>query len=221
MNTEDGLQATPRHRKRHKGRKEKKKSKDNTENIPTTSELYEFNLICLEENNRLRSLHNCPPLKLSRKLMKSALQHSEFLRQQRQLQQVADIKCGQNLALIIGQTDYKVAGLNAIQAWYKQSENYDYKEHFQLNRGYFTQMIWKTTREVGFAFSIPEQGNFVFVVGHYLPAGNKNEEYIENVPSKIEEGDQTDSIKPDRSIPTNKENYSHSPRCPTGQCVII
>ncbi|CAH8430928.1 unnamed protein product [Heterobilharzia americana] len=184
----------------------------------TKSDLHDFNLICLKENNRLRSLHNCPKLKLSRKLMKSAKIHSEYLREQRQLQHRPDFKCGQNMALIIGQQEFKVAGLNAVQAWYKQSENYDYKEHSQESRGYFTQMIWKQTSKVGFGFTFAETGNIVFVVGHYSPPGNKSGEYQVNVPPQVAN---ELVIKSHRSKVTHTQPKHPKNNCPSGQCVII
>ncbi|TNN15184.1 Golgi-associated plant pathogenesis-related protein isoform 2 [Schistosoma japonicum] len=103
-------------------------------------ELQTLNQICLKENNRLRYLHNSPKLRLSNRLMKSAQLHSEHLHELRQLQQLTDLECGQNMALIIGEKNYKIAGLNAVRAWYKQSENYDYNEHnqeFKVHRKFY------------------------------------------------------------------------------------
>ncbi|VDO67436.1 unnamed protein product [Schistosoma curassoni] len=42
-------------------------------------------------------------------------------------------------------------------------------------------MIWKKTKKVGFGFTKSEIGNIIFVVGHYLPAGNKTTEFQDNV----------------------------------------
>lgn len=36
--------------------------------------------------------------------------------------------------------------------------------------GHFTQVVWKDTKEVG--IGLATDGNTVFVVGQYLPAGN-------------------------------------------------
>ncbi|CAH8428739.1 unnamed protein product [Schistosoma turkestanicum] len=214
------------------------------------SELLLFNKICLKENNRLRRLHNCPELKLSHRLMKSAQIHSEYLQELRQLQQITDIEYGQNMALIIGQQTYKIAGLNAIRAWYKQSENYDYEDDYQEYKGklflcfvllttyeltlssnnlcfgssktrrYFTQMIWKKTRKVGFGFTKSDVGNTIFVVGHYLPAGNKTSEYHDNVlPRKKRARDIADQDNRSNHSDKNVKEYQKS--CSNGQCVVM
>lgn len=44
--------------------------------------------------------------------------------------------------------------------------------------GHFTQVVWKSTTEVGVGLAMV--GNAVFVVGQYSPAGNiSNEGYFE------------------------------------------
>ncbi|KAK4473347.1 hypothetical protein MN116_004507 [Schistosoma mekongi] len=184
------------------------------------TELYTFNQICLKENNRLRQLHNSPKLKLSNRLMKSAQLHSKHLHELRQLQQLTDIKYGQNMALIIGEENYKIAGLRAIRAWYKQSENYDYNEHNQEFKNYFTQMIWRETIKVGFGFVKSNTGNIMFIVGHYLPVGNKIFNYHDNVLPKIEEVNET--INTDNiSKFSHKNSNELQPSCSSGHCVII
>ncbi|KAH8856160.1 Golgi-associated plant pathogenesis-related protein 1 [Schistosoma japonicum] len=183
-------------------------------------ELYTLNQICLKENNRLRYLHNSPKLRLSNRLMKSAQLHSEHLHELRQLQQLTDLECGQNMALIIGEKNYKIAGLNAVRAWYKQSENYDYNEHNQEFKGYFTQMIWRKTDKVGFGFTKSATGNTFFVVGHYLPIGNKSSDYKDNVLPKIEGADMTVSTNNTlKFLEKNSNKLQQS--CFRGHCVII
>ncbi|CAI2722462.1 unnamed protein product [Schistosoma spindalis] len=184
------------------------------------TELDHFNEICLKENNRLRYLHNCPKLKLSHHLIKSAQIHSEYLQKLRQLQQIDNLIYGQNIALIIGQQNYQIAGLNAIQAWYKQSENYDYNEENQENKGYFTQMIWKKTKKVGYGFTKSNIGNTIFIVGHYSPAGNKLTEYQNNVLPKRERIDEI-KINDDYSDGSNKNLKQHRYSCSNRKCVII
>ncbi|CAH8429162.1 unnamed protein product [Schistosoma intercalatum] len=183
-------------------------------------ELDHFNEICLKENNRLRQLHNCPKLKLNYRLIKSAQIHSEYLQKLHQLQKIDHLICGQNMALIIGQQNCQIAGLNAIRAWYKQSESYDYNEDYQEHKGYFTQMIWKKTKEVGFGFTKSEIGNIIFVVGHYLPAGNKTTEFQDNVLPR-REGAHEMKTDDDCSNDPNENLKQHRHSCSKGRCVII
>ncbi|CAH8429950.1 unnamed protein product [Schistosoma guineensis] len=171
-------------------------------------ELDHFNEICLKENNRLRQLHNCPKLKLNYRLIKSAQIHSEYLQKLHQLQKIDHLICGQNMALIIGQQNCQIAGLNAIRAWYKQSENYDYNENYQEHKGYFTQMIWKKTKEVGFGFTKSEI------------AGNKTTEFQDNVLPR-REGAHDMKTDDDCSNDPNDNLKQHRHSCSKGRCVII
>ncbi|CAH8429704.1 unnamed protein product [Schistosoma curassoni] len=158
-------------------------------------ELDHFNEICLKENNRLRQLHNCPKLKLNYRLIKSAQIHSEYLQKLHQLQKIDHLICGQNIALIIGQQNCQIAG-------------------------YFTQMIWKKTKKVGFGFTKSEIGNIIFVVGHYLPAGNKTTEFQDNVLPRREGAH---DMKTDDDCSNDPNDNLKEPRhsCSKGRCVII
>jgi len=47
--------------------------------------------------------------------------------------------------------------------------------------GHFTQVIWKESREIGIGRAVGDDGQSVYVVCNYLPAGNCIARYKENV----------------------------------------
>ncbi|CAG2108950.1 unnamed protein product, partial [Medioppia subpectinata] len=71
-----------------------------------------------------------------------------------------------------------------IQAWYSEQEYYiyNYASPVITFTKHFTQMVWKSTREVGCAKSYSAT-NF-YVVCHYFPKGNIKDQYNDNIMSK-------------------------------------
>ncbi len=65
-------------------------------------------------------------------------------------------------------------GIDAANAWYQEKNKYTYSKLGQGNwyeTGHYTQMIWKTTTEIGLGIATCPSGGVV-VVGNYSPAGN-------------------------------------------------
>ena len=55
-----------------------------------------------------------------------------------------------------------------------------------MDTGHFTQLVWKSTTQVGFGLGI--KGNKYYCVGQYYPSGNYQNRFQENVrPSNYEE----------------------------------
>ncbi|VDQ05278.1 unnamed protein product [Trichobilharzia regenti] len=53
---------------------------------------------------------------------------------------------------------------------------------FFANSGHFTQVIWKSSRKVGFGVKRADNGREVYIVARYQPPGNLFGEFRENVP---------------------------------------
>ena len=69
--------------------------------------------------------------------------------------------------------------------WYSEIKNYKYNDNkkFQKNTSHFTQIVWKSTKKVGFGYeSINKR---IYVVALYYPAGNIFFQFDNNVPPKI------------------------------------
>lgn len=65
-------------------------------------------------------------------------------------------------------------GIDASKAWYNEKEKYTYSKLGEGNwfeTGHYTQMIWKTTTEMGAGIAKCPSGGVV-VVANYNPSGN-------------------------------------------------
>src|SRR5664279_1780206 len=70
-------------------------------------------------------------------------------------------------------------GIDAANAWLQEKEKYTYSRLGEGNwfeTAHYTQMIWKTTTEVGLGIATCPSGGVV-VVGNYNPAGNISDDY--------------------------------------------
>ena len=52
---------------------------------------------------------------------------------------------------------------------------------FQRGAGHFSQVVWKGSREIGIGRAFADNGQTVYVVCNYLPAGNVIGRFKENV----------------------------------------
>ena len=65
-------------------------------------------------------------------------------------------------------------------SWYEEKKNYFKNSNkYSKNTSHFTQMIWKSTTDVGFGFK--KKGDYYYGVAFYYPPGNVLGEYKENV----------------------------------------
>ncbi len=77
---------------------------------------------------------------------------------------------------------------DAVQSWYSEVSNYDYaKPGFSDNTGHFTQVVWKSTTQLGCGAAKGTETingtvyNAFYVVCQYSPAGNLEGQYPANV----------------------------------------
>jgi hypothetical protein len=78
-----------------------------------------------------------------------------------------------------------VLGNDVVQSWYDEHQFYDYKNpKFDMKTGHFTQVIWKSTTQIGFGLSAfkPSSDSVAFLgVANYYPAGNYLKQFEKNV----------------------------------------
>lgn len=63
--------------------------------------------------------------------------------------------------------------LDASKNWYSEKEAYVYNN---TNFDHYTQIVWKTTTDVGVGVSVCEDGSYI-IVANYSPSGNMLGEY--------------------------------------------
>lgn len=122
----------------------------------------------LASHNDYRQQHGAPALKLSRDLSEAAQEWAEHLLKIRALKHGCT---GENLYFSSSSVPAEVSGKDAVGSWYSEIKDYDFsKPGFGFNTGHFTQVVWKSSTEVGVGKAT--DGKMTFVVGRYSPPGN-------------------------------------------------
>ena len=159
-----------------------KKTEENDSFYSSTTTFLEEALFA---HNELRLKHNAPPLILNPNLSILAQAHAETLAKEKKMvfsnNKLKNEKIGENLYKGTNNCN----GEEVSSFWYKGNKKYNFKnvEKNDFNDSeinFFTQMIWKNTKEVGFGFYNDAKGNF-YVVANYFPCGNIQGEYQNNV----------------------------------------
>ncbi|XP_035247704.1 Golgi-associated plant pathogenesis-related protein 1-like [Anguilla anguilla] len=133
----------------------------------------------VETHNTYRRKHGAPPLTLSRDLCKSAQSWADHLLSVKKMEH-SETDEGENIYYAWSSAPKKLTGKEAVDSWYSEIKDYDFsKPGPSMDTGHFTQVVWKSSEEVG--VGLATDGNTVFVVGQYSPAGNiTTVEYFEN-----------------------------------------
>ncbi|XP_068157166.1 Golgi-associated plant pathogenesis-related protein 1-like [Drosophila tropicalis] len=76
--------------------------------------------------------------------------------------------------------------LNCAQQWYDEIKDYDFdKPGFSDQTKFFTALVWKNSTELLVATAKSPTSNYNFVIAGYLPKGNIDGQFEENVPRLI------------------------------------
>ncbi|CCC68846.1 hypothetical protein NCAS_0B07620 [Naumovozyma castellii] len=140
------------------------------------SNLSEFASSVLNEHNAKRALHqNTPALSWSDDLASYAQNYADAYDCSGNLVHSGG-PYGENLAL-----GYDAVG--SVDAWYNEISSYDYSNPgFSENAGHFTQVVWKSSTQVGCGIKdCSATGWGSYVICSYNPAGNFIGEFAENV----------------------------------------
>lgn len=164
---------------------EKNKKKIKKKDDKTNQNLAGFSEFCidaLKTHNKYRAKHKVPPLTLNKDLCKMAQKYAEKLSKTHSLNQSGEKYKGQELGENFFMCGGKEAtGEMATSEWYSEIRNYNFRKDYQHGTGHFTQIIWKSTTDVGFGTASNKDGEY-YVVGYYYPAGNFMGQFHENVP---------------------------------------
>jgi len=96
-----------------------------------------------------------------------------------------ELQQGENLGRTGWDLDDYMAMDTAVNGWYNEVENYDWKNPGQSKKGgmvgHFTQMVWKTHTHVGYGLSQCVNDSRIILVARYSPWGNIIGQYGANV----------------------------------------
>ena len=134
-------------------------------------------------HNNYREMHSSPPLKLNKNLSRKAEDIVNYLIKDMNdnLDDLLFINDNQPLGVNIYNGDKKISPEEISKEWYNENKFYNYdNDKFQKNAIHFTQIVWKNTTEVGFAFTSKKSKKCIGVALYY-PAGNIFDEFKDNV----------------------------------------
>ncbi|MFI6218638.1 CAP family protein [Nocardia brasiliensis] len=152
-----------------------------------------FQSDCLGKHNELRRRHGVPAMKISAKAVDWATKRAQMVSQYEGLQEGhagnAGSGFGENLAWSGSSSSFDYNCAKAVQSWYDEIRlhNFD-NNNFDYDTGHFTQVVWKNSVELGCARASGKGSRWFesYVVCSYLPAGNFQGQFVENVPRPIQ-----------------------------------
>ena len=136
----------------------------------------------LKKHNYFRALHGVTHLTHNPELSKLAQSYAEKLASNDSFQHSnckwGSKQVGENLAMCGG---YDMTPEASSQMWYDEISDYSFeKSEFTSGTGHFTQLVWKSTKEVGFGLAQSKWGNW-YSVANYYPPGNYLGQFKQNV----------------------------------------
>lgn len=162
--------------------KDAPKSKDSSVADDSKDEK-QFEEECLKWHNHYREKHGVKPLKLSAQLSKYAKEWVTDIAKRDVLEHRPHNIYGENI-FMKWSTDpnFKITGRDAVDNWYAEIKDHVFgREPTSLKSGHFTQVVWKTSEELGVAKAKSKSGKII-VVANYNPAGNMMGDFAANVP---------------------------------------
>lgn len=132
---------------------------------------------CLKWHNEYRSIHQAPTVTWNDTIAADAEVWATYLADNNVLEHASNLNQldqGENLYLVSVQPTEPCT--DATKAFYEEIKDYNFdKPGFSSQTGHFTQVVWKSTRQIGAANKARADGKFVVVV-RYFPPGNVNSE---------------------------------------------
>ncbi|XP_032595508.1 Golgi-associated plant pathogenesis-related protein 1 [Drosophila grimshawi] len=131
----------------------------------------------LKAHNSYRTRHNAPPLQLNEQLSKLSTDWAKYLLAKNRMEHRQNSGYGENIYMASGGN---LTGTDAVTSWYNEIHQYNWQRpSFQSNTGHFTQVVWRSSTQLGVGFA--RRGNTIYVVCNYDPPGNFMNQFPENV----------------------------------------
>ncbi|CAF4201446.1 unnamed protein product, partial [Rotaria magnacalcarata] len=151
--------------------------------VSSTIILANFQQQALDQHNYFRDLHCTPTMVLNSTLNTIAQNYADYLTTNNLFQHSGTAGLGENLwAMSSSAAITFVNGSTPTTSWYGEISSYNYSSPgFSSSTGHFTQVIWKSSIQLGIGISLSSDSKTAKVVGNYYPAGNVIGSFSENV----------------------------------------
>ncbi|CAM1293380.1 Uncharacterised protein g721 [Pycnogonum litorale] len=137
----------------------------------------QFRKDAVNAHNDLRRKHGCPPLIWKEDLIKSAQIWAENLAERGFVQyseESANAVIGENIS-VVDLNGHNIEGKQIVEDWYSEIKNYNFnKPGWRKDTCHFSQLLWRSSSDIGVGIAQVPNQNRVFIVVHYRPVGNTN-----------------------------------------------
>ncbi|KAI6189846.1 Golgi-associated plant pathogenesis-related protein 1 [Aphelenchoides bicaudatus] len=148
-----------------------------------------FQRQCLEAHNVVREKYGVPALIWSQELADLAKSWATNLAERGRVLYPELPGIGENIHLVIeGHEDHLLTGSEIVALWAAEADNFDFAHpRWNIRAKNFTQMIWRSSIELGVARFWNTTKNCLSIVAFYRPSGNSNNrgEFAQNLPQSV------------------------------------
>ncbi|KAI6186660.1 Golgi-associated plant pathogenesis-related protein 1 [Aphelenchoides besseyi] len=145
-----------------------------------------FQRQCLEAHNLVREKYGSPALIWSQELADLAKSWATNLAERGRVLYPELPGIGENIHLVVeGRDDHLTTGSEIVALWASEADQFDFANpRWNLKAKNFTQMLWRSSVELGVARFWNTSKNCLAIVAFYRPAGNSNipREFANNLP---------------------------------------
>ena len=148
---------------------------------PGRLDLADFRAAALKQHNVYRAKHGVPPLALSAQLNDVAQHYAEQLARTNQLVHSGNTHFGENLYAFGSSGQALPRPETVVERWYSEIQNYNFdKPDFHTGTGHFTQLVWKSSKELSIGMAQAADGTW-YIVANYSHPGNISGQFPLNV----------------------------------------
>lgn len=147
-----------------------------------TSKSNDFENEALEVHNEYRREHGVSPLVINKEISKISQKWAEELAKRDSLAYSLNQRYGESVYCGWSpDPNTKIKARDCVDKWYSEINEFSFgKEPEVLNCGHFTQIIWRSTSELGIGSAKSKTGK-LYVVANYYPPGNYSGLFVKNV----------------------------------------
>ncbi|CAF1077238.1 unnamed protein product [Adineta ricciae] len=143
--------------------------------------LANFRRQALDEHNTLRRLHCTGAMVLNSSLNSRAQNYANYLARNKLFQHSGAPGLGENLWSSWSPVPLILVNAPTV-SWYSEIKSYKYRSPgFSPATGHFTQVIWKSSTQLGIGIAFANNNTNVYVVANYYPPGNALGSFPANV----------------------------------------